>query len=625
MCGITGFLHFDYNRKADETLLKKMMNTMVHRGPDGEGMFCFNNLALGHRRLSIIDLSTGDQPIYNQNKSICIIYNGEIYNYIELRDELKQLGCRFFTNSDTEVILRAYEIWGRNCQDKLNGMWAFAVWDEKRKELFISRDRMGEKPLYYGVYDNTFVFGSEIKSLLAYGFPSVPNTELTELYLSLGYIPAPYSFYKNVFKLRAGHFLIVKNGAVTESKYWDIPEINEDNMYSDKKKVYDFFSATLHDAVRIRMRSDVSYGAFLSGGLDSSSVVAIMSEISPQPVRTFTIGFSDKQFDERRKARDVSEKFKTKHFEFEVQPDGFDESLNKVLYHYDEPFGDSSAIPTGYVSKIAAQKVKMVLTGDGGDEVLSGYNAYQVEKFAEYYQKIPYFMRNVFPGMLIAFGGLFKGNIRYKINQLTRIFLYANQDYNQRIRMKYSWYIPDLIQEMTCDLGQQISFSDFINDFYKKYNVIDSFYKLMLFHLKILLPDDFLVKVDRMSMAYSLETRIPFLDFRLVEFMVQVSKDMKMQGFERKSILRNTIGKKLPASVLCGPKKGFTVPLREWFRDPYFNTRLYSIYTDDFGLNKKAIKKVVMENKEGRADLGNFIWMLFVLKEWYSRNALNVR
>lgn len=620
MCGITGFLHFDANRLAEESSVRKMMDTIIHRGPDGDGSYCRDNLALGHRRLSIIDLSTGDQPMFNEDKSICIIYNGEIYNYIELRGELKKLGCKFFTDSDTEVIIRAYEKWGADCQNKLNGMWAFALWDEKRKELFISRDRMGEKPLYYGVYDNTFVFGSEIKAILAHGFPSVPNTELTELYLCLGYIPAPYSFYKNIFKLRAGHYVIVKNGSVVERQYWDLPVLNEEKMHTDKRKVQDYFSRTLYDAVKIRMRSDVPYGAFLSGGLDSSSIVALMAEISPQPVRTFTIGFADKQFDERKRAGEVAEKFGTDHSEFEVQPENFDESLAKVLHHYDEPFGDSSAIPTAYVSKIAAQKVKMVLTGDGGDEVLSGYNAYQVEKFAGSYQKIPSFMRSTFSGTVTALGGLFTGNVRYKINRIARILLYADQSYENRIRMKSSWYIPGLIGEMAGGLGNQISLADFISDFYKKYYAKDPFYKLMLFHFKVLLPDDFLAKVDRMSMAYSLETRIPFLDFRLVEFMVHVSKHVKMQGYERKSVLRNTVGKKLPESILRGPKKGFTVPIREWFRDKNFDARLSSLYSEDFGLNKSAVKKVVQENKEGKTDLGNFIWMLFVLKEWHSRN-----
>ena len=313
MCGITGIFHFDPSRNANESLLRKMTDTLSHRGPDGEGYFCKNNIGLGHRRLSIIDLSTGDQPMFNEDKSIAIIFNGEIYNYVELKDELKDRGCKFRTGSDTEVIIRAYETWGTDCQGKLNGMWAFALWDERKGQLFISRDRIGEKPLFYTTRDNTFVFGSEIKSILAHGCPATPNPELTELYLTLGYIPAPYTFYKNISKLQAGHYLTIGPGSVQEKKYWDLPEIDEDHMISDKKQVYENFEGLLKDSVRIRMRSDVPYGAFLSGGLDSAGIVALMSEISKEPVRTFTIGSDKKMFDERKLAAEVAQKFFAAH------------------------------------------------------------------------------------------------------------------------------------------------------------------------------------------------------------------------------------------------------------------------------------------------------------------------
>jgi asparagine synthase (glutamine-hydrolysing) len=273
---------------------------------------------------------------------------------------------------------------------------------------------------------------------------------------------------------------------------------------------------------------------------------------------------------------------------------------------------------------MAAQHVKMVLTGDGGDEVLSGYNAYQIEKFAATYQKVPSFLRDALYVSITLLGNCFMGSMRYKFNQLARALLYASQSYEKRLQMKSSWYIPNMIEEMTKGYGYQIKLCDFISDFYSKYKAEDSFYKLMLFQYKVLLPDDFLTKVDRMSMAYSLETRIPFLDYRLVEFMVNVSKEVKMQGYERKSVLRNTVGKKLPASVLRGPKRGFAVPLREWFKDRNFNMQLSALYSEDFGLNKEVIKKIVQDNKMGKTDLGNFIWMLFVLKEWYcGRGALS--
>ncbi len=617
MCGIAGIFHFDSSRSVDEPSLRRMTDCLSHRGPDGEGFYINNNIGLGHRRLSIIDLSTGDQPMFNEDKSIAVILNGEIYNYIELREELKNFGYTFRTTSDTEVIIRAYQKWGTDCQNKLNGMWAFALWDENKKQLFISRDRIGEKPLFYSTYDSTFLFGSEIKSILAYGVPKIPNLELTELYLTLGYIPAPYTFYKNIHKLQAGHYMIVSGNSFSEKKYWDLPEIDEENMIADKKLVYETFEKLLKDSVKIRMRSDVPFGAFLSGGLDSASVVALMSEISSVPVKTFTIGFKEKMFDERKLALQVAKKFKTEHHEYVIEHHSFDEALNDVMLHFDEPFGDSSALPTGEVSEIAAQKVKMVLTGDGGDEVLSGYNSNRVEKFAEQYQKFPSLLRNNFPGIVSSVAKLFRGDKRHKINQVAKAFSFSNKSFEERLMAK-SWCKPELAEKLISNSEKQIKLKDFIGDFFGKYPVKHPFYRLMFFQFKVLLPDDFLAKVDRMSMASSLETRVPFLDYRLVEFMAKVDRDVKMQGYQRKSVLINTIGKRLPSDLLRAPKRGFSVPLRKWFADKSFEQKLQSLYSEDFGLEKKIIKKLIEDNNSRKTDNGNLIWMLFVLKKWLS-------
>lgn len=619
MCGIAGIFHFDASRKVDEPALKKMTNCLSHRGPDGEGFYCKDSIGLGHRRLSIIDLSTGDQPMFSEDKSLALIYNGEIYNYIELKDELQKLGCKFRTNSDTEVIICAYETWGVACQNKLNGMWSFALWDERKNQLFISRDRIGEKPLYYSTQDNTFLFGSEIKSILAYGGPRVANLELTELYLTLGYIPAPYTFYKNISKLQAGHYLIVSPNSVQEKKYWDLPELDEEHMISDKKLVYENFENLLADSVRIRMRSDVPYGAFLSGGLDSAAIVALMSGISKEPVKTFTIGSNEKMFDERKLAALVAEKFNTDHHEYMIEQDGFEAAIHKVTHHFDEPFGDSSALPTGEVSKIAAQKVKMVLTGDGGDEVLSGYNSNRVEKFAEQYQRFPSFFTSRLPGIVNSTAGLFKGGNRYKLKQVAKALSFSNETFTDRLMAK-SWCKPGIVKELIPYSEKQVKLSDFVSDFFSKYPVKQPFYQLMFFQLKVLLPDDFLTKVDRMSMAYSLETRVPFLDYRLVEFMAKVHRDVKMEGYERKSVLRNTVGKILPPALLRAPKKGFSIPLREWFKDKAFESKLQSLYVSDFGLDQKLIRKITEDNNSGKEDFGNLIWMLFVLKNWTEKN-----
>ena len=616
MCGISGFFHFSNDQSADLDVLKRMTDCILHRGPDGEGYYVEKNVALGHRRLSIIDLSTGDQPMYSDDKNIVIVFNGEIYNYIELKKELQVLGHVFKTDSDTEVIIRSYQEWGYDCQKKFNGMWAFALFDKNKNELFLSRDRIGEKPLHYAVHKNSFVFGSEIKSILKFGVPEEINMEVTELFLFLTYIPAPHTYYKNIYKLKPVQFLIVKDGQVKELKYWDLPKINESRMNKNKKEVYTTFEALLTDSVRLRMRSDVPFGAFLSGGLDSSSVVAIMSKQSKFPIETFTIGFKEKAFDESALATAVSIHFKTNHHLFNLEPDSFEESLKKVIYHFDEPFGDSSAIPTGYVSKEAAKHVKMVLTGDGGDEVLSGYNSYLGIKITDTYNRLPKFLRRGVPKALNSVSKYVSNDVRYKLNRMVNVSSMAELDFNDRFIHKMAYTDYGYIKALVGN-EKVIPIEDFISDFFASVDVKDDFYKMMYFDFKQNLPGDYLVKVDRMSMAYSLETRVPFLDHRLIEYMVQVDKSVKLEGWKTKSVLRNTIGKSLPDSLLTAPKKGFGVPLREWFKADSFEPILESLKSLGF-LNTNAISAIVDENRSGARDNGNFIWSLFVLKNWLS-------
>lgn len=612
MCGISGFLHLDTDRKASAKVIKRMTDIMTYRGPDGEGFCIKDNLAFGHRRLAIIDLNTGEQPMYSVDNTIVVVFNGEIYNYLELKRELQDLGCYFRTDSDTEIIINAYRIWGNDCQNHFNGMWAFALWDDLLKRLLISRDRIGEKPLYYAVYDNTLVFASEIKGILSYGVPKIPNLELLEIYLSLGYIPTPFTFFKDIHKLKAGHYLIASGENISVQQYWDLPEIDESDMYVNKKDVYEHFGNLLRDSVKLRMKSDVAYGAFLSGGLDSSSVVALMSEISSYPIETFTIGFNDKAYDERDLAKEVAERFYTNHHEQIVEPDTFTRSLYNIIHHYDEPFGDSSAIPTGQVSKFASSKVKMVLTGDGGDELLSGYGIYQTEKFSSYYQSIPGPVRRSIPNMMSWISKPFKNSIRYKLNWIQDIFYSANLGFEDRYLSKASFVDLPTLKLMT--KGEKVyPVEDFVEDFMSKCSYRDPFYKLMYLNLKLSLPDDMLVKVDRMSMAYSLETRAPFLDHRLVEYMVRVHKNIKMNNFERKTILRQSVGKKLPLSLLKAPKRGFSVPLHQWFKDDSFKDSLRTLEKSIPYLNNKVVSSVIRKNASGEKNYGNFIWMLYVL------------
>ncbi|HEV8505175.1 MAG TPA: asparagine synthase (glutamine-hydrolyzing) [Chitinophagaceae bacterium] len=615
MCGIAGIFHFDTSRKADDKVVKSMTDSLSHRGPDGEGFFIHNNIALGHRRLSIIDLETGDQPMFNEDHSIVVIFNGEIYNYIELREELKTLGHTFRTKSDTEVIIKAYQQWGLDCQNKFNGMWAFALWDEKQQQLFLSRDRIGEKPIFYSVFENTLVFGSEIKSLFAYGVPNEYNLELLEIYLTLSFIPAPHTFYKDIFKLEAGHCLLVTSNSITKKQFWDLPKIDESNMWSEKKKIYEQFEYLLKDSIKLRMRCDVPYGAFLSGGLDSSSIVTLMSEISSFPVETFTIGYHEKPFDERELAKLVANECRTNHHEILVKHDSFAASLDNIAYHFDEPFGDASAIATGQVSKFASEKVKMILTGDGGDEILSGYRIYQGEKFAAQYRNLPAWVRKSIPNFFSVISKPFDGHaFNYPLKRIQRVTNSSNLDFKSRFLSKTVSIDIDLIKQMT-NGTEKYPVEEFLGDFLKKCSYKDPFYKLMYLNHKLTLPDDMLVKTDRMSMAHSIEIRTPFLDYRLIEYMAGVHKDVKMINFERKSVLRHTVGRKLPKGILKAPKKGFSVPLRYWLKNDSFKKKLQDLEKDMDFLSKNRMETILKKNITGREDDGNFIWKLFVLSK----------
>lgn len=620
MCGIAGFLHFDKERQANSWVIKKMADVISHRGPDDEGFYIKQNVALGHRRLAIIDLCSGQQPMYSNDKKIVLVFNGEIYNYVELRQELILLGNKFFTTSDTEVVINAYRTWGLDCQKHFNGMWAFALWDEELGHLVISRDRIGEKPLYYSKFDNSFVFGSEIKSVLAYGVPAHPRLDMAELYLTMSFIPAPFTFYKNISQLMAGRYLVVNKEGIKEETYWDLPDITENDLVKDKHFIEQEFARLFDDSVKIRMRSDVKFGAFLSGGLDSSCVVSTMANHTGKPIQTFTMGFKNKQYDERHLAKLVADKFHTDHHEGIVSSEHFDEALDKVLYQYDEPFGDASAIPTGHISKYAAQYVKMVLTGDGGDEVLSGYTTYQGEKFARQYQMLPSFVRKLLPELAKLSARPLRGNLRYKLNRVAKVLETSNQRFEKRLLTKLAHTSPENIAEIIQPGLNTISFYDYYKEAMAGCRFKDPFYKLMYFQHKVTLPGDMLTKVDRMSMAYSIETRIPFLDYRIIELLYAVHKSIKTKGYVNKIILRNAVANKsLPKELLKVPKKGFSVPLRDWFKEDNLNNKIRNILiteNDNSIYNSKGIEKLIDQNKHGKSDLGNFIWMVLVLKKW---------
>jgi asparagine synthase (glutamine-hydrolysing) len=597
-----------------------MNKSLYHRGPDGGDLMVEENIGLAHRRLSIIDIENGAQPMSSRDGQLSIVFNGEIYNYIELRSELINYGYQFKTSSDTEVILHAYSQWGDECWNHLNGMWAIALYDRLKKRLVLCRDRIGEKPLYYFKNKELVCFASEIQAIGAFGIELEPAVEYTELYFSLGYIPDPYTFYKDLYKLAPGHFLIVEREGVTLNKYWDVPIREEKEMITDELEVLDTFTELFTDSVRIRMRTDVDFGALLSGGLDSSTIVGIMSGLSALPINTFTIGNTKRELDESDLASHVARRFKSNHTVEYPEIESFDYYLKLIVDHYNEPFGDSSAIPTGIISKVARSKVKVVLTGDGGDEVLSGYSAYQSEKFASFMKPLPSALTSIPSSAIGALKFLFSGtSLSYRANGYKNAFALASASFEERLYQKSSRTARVHIDALA-NHNSQYTFREFIADTMRNCPYSEPFYKLMFWNFKVSLPGDMLVKVDRMSMAHSLETRAPFLDHRLVEFMSQVDKSVKMKFLQRKSVLRKSFGHMLPKDILRAPKKGFRAPVRDWFKSAAFDNKLQGLINSNHGLSREVIKSLIDENRSGYADNGTFIWMLFVYSEWLKKN-----
>lgn len=614
MCGIAGILCGDPAAAVDREQLGRMVSIIRHRGPDGEGLHLAPGIGLGHRRLAIIDPAAGHQPMVDAGTGNVIVYNGEVYNYVEIRSELEGRGHRFTTHSDTEVILKAYVEWGVDCLERFNGMWAFALWDAGRRRLFLARDRLGIKPLHYCRDGDRLLFASEMKSLFAAGVPRRPDLSLLDVYLAFGYVPAPHSFFDGVRKLPPGHLLLAEAGRIEVRRWWDLPHVEAGAMRRDAAAVDEEFAALLGDAVRISMRSDVPFGAFLSGGLDSSSVVTLMARQTPLPVQTFTIGFDDAEFDERALAREVALRAGTRHHEATVVPDDLDEALQKVAFHYDEPFGDSSALPTGHVARLAAAQVKMVLTGDGGDEVLSGYPAYQVEKLAAAYGRVPAPLRHLATAGLAAVAGLTRGRPRYAANRYRRLLETTAAPFEDRLLTKAAWFERGRRRAL---LGghRVVPVEEVLAELMKDCRHRDGFYRLMYFNHKVSLPDDMLTKVDRMTMAWSLEARVPLLDYRLVELMAGVHKDVKLDGLTRKAVLRRTVGRQLPPAVLAGSKRGFVVPLRNWFRQGELAEGRVQTAVSRLGLDAGVAAGILAEQRAGQRDYGNLLWMLMVLGE----------
>lgn len=615
MCGIVGIIKKNREDFVSVDRLKKSTRTLIHRGPDNEGYYTYKNYGLGHRRLKIIDLNSGFQPMKDINNGNVIIFNGEIYNYIEVRENLSKKGFEFHTESDTEVILKAYSFWGENCVNYFNGMWAFAILNQKKDQVFISRDRVGEKSLFYYQDSNELIFASEIKAITDYIEDPQINIDFFQAYLINLNVPAPYTFYKDIYQLEPAHNMIYENGCVKISNYWELPNVDCNDLIKDKGKVLSSFEEIFEDSVRIRMRSDVASGAFLSGGLDSSLIVSVMNKFSQKNVHTFTMGFSDEKFDETDLARLVANKFQTTHIESKVNLSKIQNPVKTILKYFDQPFGDSSAIPTYYVSKEARKHVTMVLTGDGGDEVLSGYKTYKKIELLNTINKSPKFLTKFMKNTLSLLNNSIGGN---SINQLYSLLNNTHKGFsdinlNNRISPLNYNQIHEFVQDNYKE-SNQFSIIDYYNGIINSSINKDSFYQQMRLNFYNDLPNDYLVKVDRMSMANSLETRTPFLDYRLIELLSVTDKKIKLENYKLKSIIKNSnIGKELPAQILKGKKSGFSIPLKG-FNSTYtnensFSTNLNSLYNE--------IRK---ENKQSKVD-ENLAWALIVFSDFMNNKV----
>ncbi len=622
MCGITGFIDYWSTSDADAraATLDAMCRVIRHRGPDDQGVMVEPGIALGMRRLSIIDLAGGHQPITNEDATVTIVFNGEIYNYRELQVTLEARGHKFKTNSDTETVVHAYEEFGAACVDQLRGMFAFAIWDDREKKLFVARDRVGKKPLYYSITrSGTLVFGSELKSLLEH--PEVErevNPRALDVYFSLGYVPDPITIFENVEKLPPGHHLTFKDRRLSVERYWDFPYDTISNRNGHSASDYlEELRSLLHEAVKLRLVSDVPLGAFLSGGVDSSTVVGLMAGQMSQPVKTFSIGFNEDSYDELKYARLTAKKFGTDHHEFLVTPD-ICEVVDQLAWHFDEPFADSSAIPTYVVSKLAREHVKVVLTGDGGDELFAGYTRYLTEQRRSKFDLVP---RLVKEGLMDPLSrGLPHG--AWGRNYLHNVSLDPIGRYLDNVSVftglnKTSLYTSDFSDHLR-DSSHLSSYFLELSRNVKTNAPLDS---LLYIDSKTYLPGDILTKVDRMSMAVSLEARVPLLDHKLIEFVTRIPASMKLAGNETKHLFKKAIADLVPAEIINRPKQGFGVPIQTWINQQ-LRERIRETLGDPRTLergyvSRRHVQVLLDEHERGRRDHAMALWSLLMLELWH--------
>jgi asparagine synthase (glutamine-hydrolysing) len=622
MCGIAGKCMWRPGASVDSDLLAAMTEAVRHRGPDSAGYHLADGVGLGHRRLSIIDLATGDQPLANEDGTVWTVFNGEIYNFAEIRRELEAHGHRFRTRSDTEVLVHGYEHWDAAVVQRLRGMFAFAIWDARRRRLLLARDRLGVKPLHYAEVDDGVVFGSEIKSLLL--DPAVPrdwSPEAIDAYLTLLYVPAPHTVFRAVRKLPPGCLLIAEDGRVQVSRYWDLP-FPATRAAATETEVIARLEDELHEAVRLRLISDVPLGAFLSGGIDSSLVVALMAETSDSPVVTTSIGFAERAYDELEHATTVARHLGVEQFTHVVTPD-VESLLPKLAWHFDEPFADSSAVPTYYVSQAARAHVTVALSGDGGDELWAGYARHEVER-TEHRAR-----RALGPAGRALAGQA--GRLLPLSMKGTRALRHLGLPPAQALALKHAYgHVEPAMKPHLYSEGfrRAVEGHDPFAHFraaYERCTSPDPLDRAMYVDVHTYLADDILTKVDRMSMAVSLESREPLLDHRLVEFAASVSPALKIRNGTRKYLLRKLLAGRLPHSVVSRGKQGFDAPVADWLRgslSPMLHDLLGSRRARERGLfDPPAVDRLLVEHQSGRGDHRHRLWQLMMLELWFRQFA----
>jgi asparagine synthase (glutamine-hydrolysing) len=622
MCGICGIFDTRSGSAIDRETLLGMSRSIVHRGPDDGREHFEPGVALGHRRLAIIDVTSGQQPLTNEDGSVIVVYNGEIYNFQDLVGELLAAGHTFRTHCDTEVIVHAWEQWGEKCVERFNGMFAFALWDRTKQTLFLARDRLGEKPLYYTwLDDDTFLFASELKALLAHprARRDIDPTAMED-YLALGYVPDPKSIYKGIFKLSPGHRLSVKRGSRAKPEsYWDV-RFNGHGAVASEPALREELTARLKEAVRIRLMSEVPLGAFLSGGVDSSAVVAMMAQLSSDPVNTCSISFGDPRFNESQYAQMIADRYHTRHHVDQVETDGL-ELLDNLVGVYDEPFADSSAIPTYRVCQLARRRVTVVLSGDGGDETFAGYRRYKWHMHEESVRnRIPAWFREP------VFGAL--GAAYPKLDWAPRV-LRAKSTFQALARNSMEAYFhsvsftPDHVR---LPLYTE-SFMSQLNE-YRAFNTFerhranaptdDDLSLIQYLDFKTYLPGDILVKVDRASMAHSLEVRVPILDHTFIEWAAGVSSGLKLRGSEGKYLFKKSLEPYVPEEILYRPKMGFGIPLAAWLRGPLRQRVQDAIgkgaLRDSGYFQPRKLEQMVEQHLSGRSDHSASLWALLMLE-----------